>query len=73
MSDDIQYYQQRALVERSRARTAPTPEIAAIHGKLAELYDDFITSLDPTEATSNVVELLPLRELPQARSGTGSQ
>jgi hypothetical protein len=72
-SEDKHYYQQRALVERSRAAKAVTPEIGVIHEQLAQMYEDFIKTLDPEDQTSNVVELLPPQATPQARSGTGSQ
>jgi hypothetical protein len=39
MSEDIEYYRDRALVERSRAKTAPSPQIAAVHDQLASLYE----------------------------------
>ena len=72
MSDDYEYYQQRALVERSRAKSAPTPKIAAVHEELASLYDAFIRVSGRTEGSSNVSALPLPQERPQARSGTGS-
>jgi hypothetical protein len=44
--DDITYYRQRAVIERSRAKDAPTPEIASVHERLADLYENFIATLD---------------------------
>jgi hypothetical protein len=41
-SEDINYYRQRARVERSRAKEAPTPEIASVHERLADLYEKLI-------------------------------
>jgi hypothetical protein len=41
-SEDIEYYAERAIVERRRAQDAPTPEIAHVHGKLAGLYEALI-------------------------------
>jgi hypothetical protein len=54
-SEDINYYRQRAETERSRAKDAPTPEIAGIHLKLASLYEDFIRKMgDPRADQSDV-------------------
>jgi hypothetical protein len=44
-SEDINYYRQRAAIERSRADEAPTPEIAGVHERLAELYGNFIQTM----------------------------
>jgi hypothetical protein len=44
-SEEIQYYAQRASIERSRAQDAPTPEIAAIHEKLADMYESLVGRL----------------------------
>lgn len=69
MSDDIQYYQQRALVERSLAKSAPTPKIAAVHAELAALYESFIQEMGLVEDPSNVSALPLPQEPPQVRSG----
>jgi hypothetical protein len=61
---DVQYYQQRAIVERSRAKSAPTPEIAAVHEELARLYDNLTGVAVSAEAPS----LSSPRSLPQAQS-----
>ena len=50
---DTEYYRQRAMIERQRAQSAPTPQIALIHEELAELYENFIKAMnspanDPT-------------------------
>ena len=36
---DMEYFRQRATVEREMARNAATPKIAAIHEELARGYD----------------------------------
>lgn len=40
--DDIEYYRDRAIVERGRAKSAPSEEIAAVHQRLADLYEKLI-------------------------------
>lgn len=72
-SEDLQYYRQRALMERSRAMRAVTPEIGAIHGQLAKLYEDFIASLNPEGQALNASEPPPPQEPPQAQSSSGLQ
>lgn len=73
VSNEIQYYQQRIIVERTRANNSPSPAIASAHEMLASLYEEFIRSLQLTEETSNVVDLLPPQDSPQAQSGTVSR
>lgn len=41
-SEDMRYFADRAAVERKRAVTAPSPQIAHAHEQLATLYVDFI-------------------------------
>lgn len=45
-SEDVLYYRERAAIERRRAQDAPTAEIASVHERLAELYDNFIATLN---------------------------
>lgn len=70
MSDDIQYYQQRALVERSRARSAPTHRIAAVHEELAALYEEFIRVAVSRGDTADSCALPLLQKHRQAQSGS---
>lgn len=44
-SKDIAYYSQRAEIERDRALDAPTPEIGAIHEKLATRYEELVAMM----------------------------
>lgn len=44
-SEDLEYYADRAIVERRRAQDAPTPEIGHVHEKLADLYEALIVRL----------------------------
>ena len=37
-----EYYRQRAVAERKRAKDAATPEIAAIHEEMAREYDELV-------------------------------
>lgn len=71
MSEDLQYYQQRASVERSRAKDAPSPEIASVHERLADLYEALIAGT-PDEAEKSVAQDLapPPHMPPRAQSGT---
>ncbi len=41
--DDIEYYRERAMVERGRAKTAPSEEIALVHERLASLYEKLVS------------------------------
>ena len=43
--DNYRYFQQRALIERARAKVAPKPEIAAIHQQLAEAYEALVAEI----------------------------
>jgi hypothetical protein len=43
--EDLEYYAQRAIVERRRVKDAPTPEIAHVHEKLAGMYEAVIQRL----------------------------
>lgn len=49
-SEDINYYRERAQVERQRARESSNADIAEIHEELARLYDALVEheSLRPT-------------------------
>ena len=44
--DNHTYFKKRALVERRRAKAAPTPEIAAIHVRLAEAYEALLAEIE---------------------------
>lgn len=48
-SEDIAYYRQRAATERSRVSDAPSFEIAGVHAKLAQLYEDLIARLEQSQ------------------------
>ena len=58
-SDDIQYYTQRVLAERARAAEAPTPEIAAVHEKLAHLYESLTERLERSPAEQDLAPVAP--------------
>ena len=45
-SDDLAYYSRRIADEHARAAEAPTPEIAAVHKKLAHLYQSLTERLE---------------------------
>ena len=49
-SDDINYYRERARVERERASESSSEDIAEIHEELARLYEALVEheSLRPT-------------------------
>jgi hypothetical protein len=67
--DEIEYYRQRAQIERSRAADAVTPQIAEIHLKLAGLYEEFIQDkADHRQLQSDVWPLPHTSQ--QARSNT---
>ncbi len=66
MAEIIEYYRQRALVERSRAMDAPTPRIAAVHQELAKLYDDFIRMAEFGEGTQSAAAWPQAPEPPPA-------
>jgi hypothetical protein len=71
MSEDLEYYQQRALVERSRAKDAPSPEIASVHDRLADLYEAHVAETPVLPEEPFAQDLAPpLHTLPQAQSGT---
>ena len=42
MSNDIEYYRQRAIAERKLALAADRQEVAEIHLELARLYDALV-------------------------------
>ena len=41
-SEDLEYYRQRAAVERERAKSSSRLDIAEIHEELARLYDALV-------------------------------
>ena len=45
-SEDLDYYSRRIADEHARAAEAPTPEIAAVHEKLAHLYQSLTERLE---------------------------
>lgn len=49
-SADLSYYRERAKIERERARSSSSEDIAEIHEELARLYDTLVAheSLRPT-------------------------
>ena len=44
--DDLQYYRRRIAEERANEAQATTPDVRAVHRRLAELYGDRIEALD---------------------------
>lgn len=58
-SDDTAYYRARAATERTRAIEAPTDEIAAVHHKLADLYEALTARMDQAASAQ---DLQPLTE-----------
>jgi hypothetical protein len=64
MTDDTEYYRQRALVERSRAKAAPSPEISLVHERLAELYEDYVASTEEKQAALSA-SAQPLLQVPR--------
>lgn len=55
---DLDYYRQRAIVERDRASTAPTEVIAAVHERLAAGYEELI-ELHEAGSTRTNLHLVP--------------
>lgn len=53
-SEDLPYYRQRVLAERSRAAEAATPAIAAVHDKLAHLYESLTERLERSQSLQDV-------------------
>jgi hypothetical protein len=53
-TQDSVYYRQRIADEEARAAEAPTPEIAAVHEKLAHLYRSLTDRLDRSQADQDV-------------------
>ncbi len=51
MSDDTEYYRQRANAERALAQEAAKANVAAIHEELARMYDALVDhpELQPEE------------------------
>jgi hypothetical protein len=49
-SQDVSYYRKRIADELARAADAPTPEIAAVHEKLAHLYQSLTERLERSPA-----------------------
>lgn len=58
-SEDIPYYRQRVLAERTRAAEAPTVEIAAVHEKLAYLYESLTERLERSDAEQDLEPIEP--------------
>lgn len=44
-SGEIEYYRRRSATERSLAANAPSPKIAAVHAKLAIMYEELVARL----------------------------
>ena len=44
--EDLKYCAARAVAERARADAASSPEIATVHRKMAELYEQRVRSID---------------------------
>ena len=56
-TDDILYYRHRVQTERGRAAEAPTPEIAAVHEKLAHLYESLVERMERSPAEQDLSPL----------------
>lgn len=56
---DLPYYRQRVLAERTRAAEAATPDIAAVHDKLAHLYQSLTERLERSEAEQDLAPPAP--------------
>jgi hypothetical protein len=65
--EEIAYYRQRSMTERSRARVAPTPEIGRIHDQLADLYDALVAGLGGPQAANDQSWGLPAHEQERSR------
>jgi hypothetical protein len=64
--EDLQYYRGRALVERSRVASAPTPETAFVHDQLAGLYEALICQA-PAEGAAAPTLWPPAHKPPPAQ------
>lgn len=67
-SEDIKYYRERAATESNRTATAPSPEIADAHAKLATMYQNLVERLERSQPAQDL-EPLP-RSAEQAQSDT---
>lgn len=56
-SEDSIYYRERASTERAQAAAAPTAEIAAVHQKLADLYESLTERLEQSQAGQDVAPI----------------
>jgi hypothetical protein len=65
---EIEYYRQRASVERSRAEDAPTTQIAKVHLQLAALYQQLIDRKVTAERNGQD-PAPPLHFVPPAQAG----
>ncbi len=61
-AEDITYYRRRVVAEQARAAEAPTPEIAAVHAKLANLYGSLTERLERSQAEQDDEAPLPTGE-----------
>lgn len=52
--EDLQYYRERAITERNRAATSPSPEIATAHEKLAVMYQNLVERLERSQPTQDL-------------------
>jgi hypothetical protein len=52
--EDLQYYRERAITERNRAATAPSPAIAAAHDKLAIMYQNLVERLERSQPAQDL-------------------
>ena len=58
-SEDLLYYRQRAMAERTRASEAPTAEVAAVHEKLAHLYETLTERLERSQTEQDLEPVGP--------------
>ncbi|MGO8608887.1 hypothetical protein ACC848_38615 [Rhizobium johnstonii] len=53
-ADDLGYYRHRVVAERTRAAEAATPDSAAVHHRLAHLYQSLIERLEHSAAAQDL-------------------
>lgn len=47
MSNDTEYYRERAAAERAMAKAAKDPQAAAVHNDLADRYEALVKIAEP--------------------------
>ena len=51
---DLEYFSARALIERDRARGAPSPAVARVHQELARGYEELVRQEQAPRVSSGV-------------------